>query len=1061
MKEKPYYFDWDKNGIRVMIDRKTGKKTPVSEIVRSAAKEGRLITMEQAMANESKKKGEIAKTFDEILKFNDRHYPAGSPQGGQFAPKDGGGGGANIGENWEKPYKMVDGKDLTKGSAEERERIANMTIEEIMKEQGFDGKPKVASTQEEYIDALRENGNIACRGITAYDDETLYAYVDSLKNGEFYVECSGGSQYGRGMYVASSWDGTVDYDEAFSEADRYARGMIGDGSIGLVLNMTLDKSAKTVNYSDIMEQAYHEGGPFRPSNNSHSSKAKDDIGAYAAAKGYDAITVPGGYTIVLNRTKLTIFEETGDMSITDEGQLTLYGQWTEPDFVQRQLYESGEADSTNKYVKKSVAYSVNTTAKPQNEGRQMPAMTFDKILKYNHNHDELGRFASANSAGNGTAKQSAYKRLKELKDKGFGMVETPIPLIGSKKAGREAQEIWGNVKQKQRKALPVQDIKLSEVKAWQTWVMQSGVESILDGNNENASSEFPFVMKYKGELIIMDGNHRVAAALLNDEKTMKMQVYDPNQTDRTAKSFEQILKYNHNHGADGRFTTADGAGAGSMGKIRSSIKRQSDDILLDAWEKNKDDISIEGMAVNAIMETELEDRGLIRFNDDTFEYERVNAPKSQKQKSPAHPTNKDSGGKELTPEQAEYFKDSKVRDDDGNLMILYHNTDVEGIETFRTQTPSGYGGLYMSDSKDVAQGFGGGQTYQLYANLKNPLIVDAKGKAYDSIEPRPEWITDFPDWKTIDTNMIAAYARDNGYDGVIVKDVREPTGYGTDVIAFEPSQVKDVRNEKPTKDKRIAKTFTEILKFNPYHGYHGYFSSENGATSMTMHTESAAGQKAISNIKEKAKRGSGGGSYREYSSSDMKEIGDAYQDWEKSLTKEEAKSVAKYGMSSREYNDKLRTGKDIGWPAKQATEKEYEALDAALDKSKIPEDMVVYRGASSAMFKGKNPESLVGKKVTDKGYASTSTGREVAEVYAGDVVCKIKCRAGSKGAYIDNVSDTVNFGDPIDYSSADYREDPGNKEILLPRGSSFKITGVRKTTVNGKEVTEVEMEYEG
>lgn len=67
MAEKPYYFDWDENGVRVMIDRKTGKKTPVNDIVNRAAEEGSLVTMEQAMANEHRRKQEKKKAdMDEI-----------------------------------------------------------------------------------------------------------------------------------------------------------------------------------------------------------------------------------------------------------------------------------------------------------------------------------------------------------------------------------------------------------------------------------------------------------------------------------------------------------------------------------------------------------------------------------------------------------------------------------------------------------------------------------------------------------------------------------------------------------------------------------------------------------------------------------------------------------------------------------------------------------------------------------------------------------------------------------------------------------------------------------
>lgn len=56
-----------------------------------------------------------------------------------------------------------------------------------------------------------------------------------------------------------------------------------------------------------------------------------------------------------------------------------------------------------------------------------------------------------------------------------------------------------------------------------------------------------------------------------------------------------------------------------------------------------------------------------------------------------------------------------------------------------------------------------------------------------------------------------------------------------------------------------AKTFEEILKFNPYHDALGRFASANGATSMTIHTKSPAGQKAIANIKAKAQAAAAGG----------------------------------------------------------------------------------------------------------------------------------------------------------------------------------------------------------
>jgi hypothetical protein len=53
------------------------------------------------------------------------------------------------------------------------------------------------------------------------------------------------------------------------------------------------------------------------------------------------------------------------------------------------------------------------------------------------------------------------------------------------------------------------------------------------------------------------------------------------------------------------------------------------------------------------------------------------------------------------------------------------------------------------------------------------------------------------------------------------------------------------------KHESEAMTFEEILKFNPYHGADGRFSSSNGAHSMTVFTNSPAGQKAIANIRDR------------------------------------------------------------------------------------------------------------------------------------------------------------------------------------------------------------------
>lgn len=72
------------------------------------------------------------------------------------------------------------------------------------------------------------------------------------------------------------------------------------------------------------------------------------------------------------------------------------------------------------------------------------------------------------------------------------------------------------------------------------------------------------------------------------------------------------------------------------------------------------------------------------------------------------------------------------------------------------------------------------------------------------------------------------------------------------------AEAEGIKWTPPTKEapKAVAKTFDEILKFNPYHGADGRFSSANGATSFTYSPgKSKAHDNAIQREKDRAKGG--------------------------------------------------------------------------------------------------------------------------------------------------------------------------------------------------------------
>ena len=87
---------------------------------------------------------------------------------------------------------------------------------------------------------------------------------------------------------------------------------------------------------------------------------------------------------------------------------------------------------------------------------------------------------------------------------------------------------------------------------------------------------------------------------------------------------------------------------------------------------------------------------------------------------------RDSAGNQLSAGQQEYFKDSAARDNGGNLLVLYHQTDGE-FTIFDTRHP-GAGtrdggtpfGIFMKRSAgDI--GLAGKKQMALYANITNPL----------------------------------------------------------------------------------------------------------------------------------------------------------------------------------------------------------------------------------------------------------------------------------------------------------------------------------------------------
>ena len=197
----------------------------------------------------------------------------------------------------------------------------------------------------------------------------------------------------------------------------------------------------------------------------------------------------------------------------------------------------------------------------------------------------------------------------------------------------------------------------------------------------------------------------------------------------------------------------------------------------------------------------------------------------------------DSNGRELTDRQVAYFQDSKVRDKDGNLLVMYHGTDAyKEINVFK-KGKSGYlgGGIYLTSDKAYAERYANkngykGTIYETYVNAENPLVVTSVDVAREIL--KAIYGTDTV-WKKrtekqasvtdLITNADINKLRAKGYDGILWDYANS-----VEISVFESNQIKRVDNENPT--------YNDDVRFSKRYIYHAGKFNENGHKAETLYT---------------------------------------------------------------------------------------------------------------------------------------------------------------------------------------------------------------------------------
>lgn len=169
----------------------------------------------------------------------------------------------------------------------------------------------------------------------------------------------------------------------------------------------------------------------------------------------------------------------------------------------------------------------------------------------------------------------------------------------------------------------------------------------------------------------------------------------------------------------------------------------------------------------------------------------------------------------------------KTVEDFNEFLNKFDSINIE--RTYVTEQDGEYAFMYdgdvefTSDNLDdlweeisFEMGIGDGPTnYAVYLNAKNPLIVDGHGHQWNDLDPisgKGDFVPGESDDIVLNratTREYSEYAKENGYDSVIFRNIYDYGGYKRDtdtaevVVVFNSNQVKSVANTNPTEHRDI------------------------------------------------------------------------------------------------------------------------------------------------------------------------------------------------------------------------------------------------------------------
>lgn len=412
----------------------------------------------------------------------------------------------------------------------------------------------------------------------------------------------------------------------------------------------------------------------------------------------------------------------------------------------------------------------------------------------------------------------------------------------------------------------------------------------------------------------------------------------------------------------------------------------------------------------------------------------------------------DSQGRQLSDDQAAYFENSKVRDDDGKLKMVYHGSGAEFTEFsykyMGVQGSSEGRGFYFTDNRNMAEGYqkNGAKLMEGYLDIQKPLSdseVTLKRselvKLLKAVDPTGDDVVINYDYTGIgypsrawynralnaavesiytssesDSEILAEIANAGGGNETVLKKARELFGYdgyivegryedATVYVAFESNQFKNADNLHPTKEQDIRYSLSQEGSRQSGGRFDGEDLRWLNVTDReeTSVPEPAAVQPEVDLLATDAVRGKTDTELER----NLKQVNAEYQEYVRELDRliDEGNRGLADAQWSREYDDACRKlEKAEAYRDRLQEEVDYRQRADSLAQMEAPEERKAYRVAENA----------------DRAKTSEKTTKPVAQSKAiiakkdlrGTITALFSIPAGSKqemGKIIDGYADRL------------------------------------------------------